>query len=478
MRHVLTASSRSTSRQATPTADPAEGPVSIQLSFGPVVDAAGIEAHYRVSPFICEICVLGWPRGADGLAESLYAVVVPDRHVLRTRRIVNAGEIVRFEMDGRAVLLPPHERVRAYRVSMTPLPRTATGAIDRAAIHHTLTSQPPGPLAEEERAWLASGPAAPVVSALQRLGIEEARIRPDANLELDLGIDSLARVELLASLERGCGARVPDEVGQQIFTVRDLAAAVAQHRSGSPSEAADPWASILAADAGDPASALATADNDRIVWLFYVLARLVSFLSRVVIRYEVEGLEHLPRRGPYLICPNHESFIDPFVLAAHLPFRVVRQLFHVAATEYVESPLTAWAARQVRLLAVDPDSRLVPAMRAGAHGLRHGRVLVLFPEGERSVDGAVGRFKKGASILAAHLQVPVVPVALDGLFDLWPRNRPFAWGRLRPWRRHPVVIRVGRPLAPPDPRDACTRTYAAFATLLREAVVALRGERS
>jgi long-chain acyl-CoA synthetase len=453
--------------------------VAVQLGCGPVVDAAAIEAQYRVSPFIREICVLGWPPDADGGAESLYAVVVPDRHVLRTRRIVNAGEIVRFEMDGRAVHLPPHERVRAYRVSMTALPRTATGAIDRAAIHHTLTSQPSATLAEEERAWLASTPAAPVVSELQLLGIEDARIRPDANLELDLGIDSLRRVELLASLERGCGARVPDEVAHQIFTVRDLAMAVAQHRSGSPSAAVDPWASILAAGAGDdPACALAMADNDRIVWLFHVLARLVSFLSRVVIRYEVEGLEHLPRRGPYLICPNHESFIDPFVLAAHLPFRVLRQSFHVGATEYVESPLTAWAARQVRLLAVDPDSRLVPAMRAGAHGLRHGRVLVLFPEGERSVDGAVGRFKRGAAILAAHLQVPIVPVALDGLFDLWPRNRPFAWGRLRPWRRHRVVIRVGQPLAPPDPRDACTRTYAAFATLLRDTVVALRGGRS
>jgi long-chain acyl-CoA synthetase len=459
-------------------ADPAEGPVPVQLGCGPVVDVAAIEAHYRVSPFIGEICVLGWPPDGDGRAESLYAVVVPDRHALRTRRIVNAGEIVRFEMDGRAVHLPPHERVRAYRVSMTALPRTATGAIDRAAIHHALTSQPSGTLAEEERAWLASAPAAPIVSELQRLGIEDTRIRPDANLELDLGIDSLARVELLASLERGCGARVPDEIGQQIFTVRDLAAAFAQHRSGSPSEAADPWASILTAGAGDPASTLATADNHRILWLFHVLARVASFLSRIVIRYEVEGLEHLPRRGPYLICPNHESFIDPFVLAAHLPFRAVRQLFHLGATEYVESPLTAWAARQVRLLAVDPDSRLVPAMRAGAHGLRHGRVLVLFPEGERSVDGGVGRFKKGAAILAAHLQVPVVPVALDGLFDLWPRNRPFAWGRLRPWRRHPVVIRVGRPLAPPDPRGAHTGTYAAFAALLRDAVVALRGRRS
>jgi long-chain acyl-CoA synthetase len=454
--------------------------VPVELGHGPVVDAAAIEAHYRVSAFIGDICVLGWPRGVDGRAERLYAVVVPDRDVLRAKRIVNAGEVVRFEMDGRAVLLPPPERVHAYRVSMTPLPRTATGAIDRAAVDNALRCLPPGtgpaPLAEEERAWLASRAAAPVVSELARLGIADARLRPDANLELDLGIDSLARVELLAHLERRCGARVPEDVAQQVFTVRDLAEAVAQHRSGASSEAADPWASILAERLGDdPALAIATADNDRVVWLFHLLVRLLLLLSRVGIRYEVEGVEHLPRQGAYLICPNHESFIDPFVLAAHLPCRVAPQLFHVGATEYLDSPMTAWVARQVRLLAVDPDSRLVPALRAGAHGLRHGRVLVLFPEGERSLDGSVGRFKKGAALLAAHLQVPVVPVALDGLFGLWPRNRPFAWRRLRPWRRHRVAIRIGRPLAPPDGAGAGAGMYGHFANALREAVVALRG---
>ena len=71
-------------------------------------------------------------------------------------------------------------------------------------------------------------------------------------------------------------------------------------------------------------------------------------------------------------------------------------------------------ARLIHLIPVDADSNLVRAMQAGAFGLRHGKVLVLFPEGERSIDGSVRRFKNGASILATHLRVPVVPVALDG----------------------------------------------------------------
>ena len=64
-------------------------------------------------------------------------------------------------------------------------------------------------------------------------------------------------------------------------------------------------------------------------------------------------------------------------------------------------------------------------MRAGAYGLRQKRVLVLFPEGERSIDGPPKTFKKGAAILAIHTQCPVVPVALEGFHEAWPRGERF-----------------------------------------------------
>ena len=75
-------------------------------------------------------------------------------------------------------------------------------------------------------------------------------------------------------------------------------------------------------------------------------------------------------------------------------------------------------------------------MQAGAYGLRRRRILVLFPEGERSIDGTVKHFKKGAAILSHQLQVPIAPVAITGLFEIWPRNRQLAWRRLLPGAGH------------------------------------------
>jgi long-chain acyl-CoA synthetase len=121
----------------------------------------------------------------------------------------------------------------------------------------------------------------------------------------------------------------------------------------------------------------------------------------------------------------------------------------------------------MRIVPVDPDANLVSAMRAGAAGLERGRVLVLFPEGERSIDGAVKSFRKGAAILAAHLGVPVVPVAIDGLYRLWPRGRPFAWRRLLPGRAERVTITFGSPV------EVTRGDYAAGTSRIRGAVTAL-----
>ena len=105
-----------------------------------------------------------------------------------------------------------------------------------------------------------------------------------------------------------------------------------------------------------------------------------------------------------------------------------------------------WVARKIHCVPVDPDSNLVPAMKAGAFGLAHGKVLMLFPEGERSIDGTVKRFKKGSAILSRHMRVPVVPVAIKGAYEAWPRGRSFNWRGVLPWSRSRVRIEFGDPI--------------------------------
>jgi long-chain acyl-CoA synthetase len=196
----------------------------------------------------------------------------------------------------------------------------------------------------------------------------------------------------------------------------------------------------------------------------------------------VSGLDRLPAQAPFIISPNHQSYLDAFLLVSALPYRVARKLFFVGASEYFATSFMAWVARQIHVVPIDPDSNLTRAMKVGAYGLRHGKVLLLFPEGERSIDGSVKRFKKGAAILSLHLGVPVVPVAMDGVFDVWPRNRPLQWRALLPDGNVRVLMEMGPPIEPRAlggglSAESATieQHYAAATERIRDAVKTLWG---
>jgi len=459
----------------------------IVLSNGKNIYPEEVEAHYRQSPIIKEICVLGLSRPGEPAAERLYAVVVPDQEALRERKVVNAGDLVRFEMEGLSVGLAPPKRVLGYEVWMEPLPRTTTGKLKRFEIDRRVRQtedrrarggEPA--VTDEERSWALLPEIAPIVEAIQRAVRNEALARPEANLELDLGLDSMERIELLSELEQRFGARVPEEESQRIYTVRELVDAIRRHQSTVSVQATtNAWATLLASDPpGDKRLSMLLERRPVATVILFGILHSLLMVARTIMRIEVGGREHLPRKGPYLVSPNHQSYLDSFVVVAALPYHVFEQLFFVGASEYFQTRLTARFARLANIIPVDPDSSLVPAMQAGAFGLRHGKVLVLFPEGERSIDGDVKPFKKGAAILSHHLQAPIVPVALEGLYPIWPRNRPINWRLLRPWHRARIVVRFGPVLAAPEPALTASaaldsqpeRLYGVATARLREEV--------
>jgi len=121
-------------------------------------------------------------------------------------------------------------------------------------------------------------------------------------------------------------------------------------------------------------------------------------------------------------------------------------------------------ARSLRIVVLDPDANLVPAMRAGAYGLRQGRPLILYPEGERSIDGTPRIFKKGAAILSIHLQVPIIPVAIEGFYKAWPRNQSFQGFT-------PLKMVFGDPIVPLPESEASEEAYEKLTAKLRARVI-------
>jgi long-chain acyl-CoA synthetase len=455
----------------------------IVLSSGKNLYPEEIESHYHQSPFITELCVLGLTRPGEPSAERLHAVIVPNAEVLRARGIVNIGDTIRFEIETWSASLPAHKRVLSYDISTEPLPRTTTGKLKRhdiekmaqarAAAKAAGGERAAGVLTDEDRAWLADGRHEELVTAMaERTG--RPAIRPADNLELDLSLDSMERVELLTALERQAGTVVAPDVRATLFTVRQLVEAVL---AGSPSASAGasavepPWSTILTAPPDATLVAQLTRRRPLTSVVFFATIRLWLLIMRLVVRVHITGREHVPGSGAGLICPNHETFLDGFFLAAALPRPALTRLFFVGAAELFETPARQGFARLINLVPIDPDAHLVDAMQAGAAGLRHGKLLLLFPEGERTIDGEVKRFRKGAAILAGQLEVPIIPVGLSGLFPIWPRGQAIHWGAFWPPRRRRITIAFGpaRAIGRADPGAEMDGVKQAVETLIASA---------
>ena len=419
-----------------------------------------IESYYLKSEFIKEICVMAL-SGIDGdpKKEQLHAVIVPNFEALKEKKIVNAKEAIRWDVEGISHEMPSVKRILSYDIWQEELPRTTTRKIKRFEVEKRVKEQrargeagvaedkpPAQELSAADAAWLEQADVERVLPIIQEASKGPGAIVPDTSLELDLGLDSMQRIELLVSVEEELGGKVDEADLGEIYTVRQLVDAVVASVAaggGKRTESAG-WSTVLQEESTDP-EVLALA-RPSVFWtaLWFVVAKFVYLLSRVLNGLKVTGMENLPETGPFILSSNHQSYIDPAILGAILPWKHFKNLFSVGTSEIFGAGIMHWVAGQLHVVVVDPDSNLVPAMKAGAFGLRHGKVLILYPEGERSVDGTPKRFKKGAAILATHLRVPIVPIAIEGFYDAWPRGKPFFQKITK------FSMTFGKPIPPPE----------------------------
>jgi len=456
----------------------------IVLSNGKNVYPEEIEAHYMKSAFIKEIAVMGLEGKPGEERDRLHAVIVPNFDELKKRKIVNAKEVIRYDIEGLSSQIATTKRVNSYEIWQDDLPRTTTRKIKRFEVQKRVQANQAKKLSEdaelpaekpfspEEASWLEQPDVQRALKLLRAASHSAPKnLRPTHNLELDLGLDSMQRVELLSRLEEKLGGDVEESQLAEIYTIKDLIDAVLQSAAsgaGKPGTRVTfaGWKAILAEDPDDP-EVLALAHPSRLNDSFwYLISRLTQVISLDRFDLKVSGVEKLPKKGPCIICSNHQSYLDPLILASVIPAEQFYQLFAVGTSEIFGRGLMRRLARTLKTVVVDPDANLVPAMRAGAFGLRHGLSLILYPEGERSIDGAPRIFKKGAAILSIHLQVPIVPVAIDGFYEVWPRHKRFQGFK-------PVKIKFGNPILPPAESEASEEAYEKLTAELKTQVMTM-----
>lgn len=161
------------------------------------------------------------------------------------------------------------------------------------------------------------------------------------------------------------------------------------------------------------------------------------FCWLLFIPVEVEGLENIQKGQSYIFVSNHLSSYDIFVIYGYLPviFKWLMKL------ELKKIPLVGWAcaaAGHIFIDRKDPQAAM-ESLRQVERVLVNGVSTVIFPEGTRSKDGQVGRFKRGAFQIALDLNLPIIPISLTGCYEVMNRYDRYV-------NRHPIRMRIGKPI--------------------------------
>jgi 1-acyl-sn-glycerol-3-phosphate acyltransferase len=174
--------------------------------------------------------------------------------------------------------------------------------------------------------------------------------------------------------------------------------------------------------------------------LWYVFLRRVVFLTGVLAyRVRCSGTENIPKTGGVLVISNHQSHFDPPLVGMGCP----RRMNYLARDTLFGFAPFRWLIKSLDAIPIDREGLGLGGIKESLRRLKRGEMVVMFPEGTRTRNGEVGRFRPGFTVLAARSGAAILPVAIEGAFDAWPRWRKFP-------RLGTIQVHYGQPLAPTE----------------------------
>jgi 1-acyl-sn-glycerol-3-phosphate acyltransferase len=169
---------------------------------------------------------------------------------------------------------------------------------------------------------------------------------------------------------------------------------------------------------------------------FWKFTRLVCRpIMTLVFDLKVYNRHHVPLKGGVLLVSNHQSYLDPVLIAVYLE----RQMSYMARSQLFENRFFAWIIRALHAFPIKQGKSDTGAIKETIKRLKQGYLLNVFPEGARTFTNELGRIEPGAALVIRRAGVPVVPCVIQGSFEAWPRTVKLP-------KPHPIAVMYGPPL--------------------------------
>lgn len=416
----------------------------IVLSNGKNIQPAELEFKLeKYDQYVKEVAVT-----QDG--DMLHAIIVPQEAWAANMMDAEVEEqLKRLVIEPYNLTVVNYKKLMSLSVYRGALPRTKLDKLQRFKLKDLIKD--PGKTKEQpiDKFNVSETPEMKIL----REYIEEEKkvtVRPTSHIETDLAFDSLDCVGLEGFIERTFGVQMKSGTFAQYANLQEIADYIAQYKTRSEVENVD-WQAILSSDTSYLNIASTWAVHTRVVHL------LQKFLYKHN-NLEVRCIENIPLEGQFIIAPNHQSALDGNICVAGLSTESLRNTYYYATEEHIQGYPLQWMARHNNVILMQHQNLKDSILRM-AKVLKMGKNLVIFPEGARTHDGKMQAFKKTFAILAKELNVPILPVRIEGAFEAMPRGTK----RLG---KHKITVTY-LPVIRPEREQ----TYEQLSELVKEAIL-------
>ena len=157
-----------------------------------------------------------------------------------------------------------------------------------------------------------------------------------------------------------------------------------------------------------------------------IVKGFANIMCHIIYRFDVKGLENIPKEGAAIICANHIHLLDSVTIVIHIK----RMIYIMVKKELMKSKIGYWFFDKLGCFAVDRGKGDVKAIEDAEGHVKDGDLLMIFPEGKRNGMAKGIKMKKGAAMVALQTRTPIIPVGISGSFKLFTK----------------VKIRIGKPM--------------------------------
>lgn len=394
----------------------------IILSNGKNVNPVGIENKLSgMSEYIQEI-------GVFMKDDLLHAVVVPDMFAIDRDNIDNIEDTIKWKViDDYNNSVSPYKKIMKFSISKEELPRTRLGKLQRfklAELAHDKTNK------KDINEKVELDEYELIKSFIEN--DKKVKINPNDHFEYDLAFDSLDKIGLYVFLETSFGVKLGAEDLAVFPTVLKLSEHISKIKNKMSVEEVN-WSDILKEKIHIQLPKSWISSN--------IIIKLSKYFFYVYFRFKSKGLNNLPD-SPCIIAPNHQSFFDGLFVTALMKNKFINRTYFYAKEKHIKQKWLKKFAVRNNVIIMDINRDLKLSIQKMAIALKKKKNIIIFPEGTRTKDGNIGQFKKTFAILSKELNIPIVPVSINGAYNALPSGSKFP----KPFKK--ICVEFHEPIHP------------------------------